>query len=503
MAQISVDGESDAVESWLCSLCTFKNSGLLPHCEMCDTPRQVPLRQQEQGGISHAQPQGAAAAFISQLAQKVGSPQFATVVPSIPSSSRSSASSLSGPSAPSPFGPSAPSSFDSSGPSLFGPSGPSLSSPSAPALWSRFNPRSVQDPEQLSLMSPMPRLIPPAERSSVHEANDDAGGLDMSLESMRQQSLQARRLVARRDAAIVSDDIVARLARVRNRRASWGGERSGSSSTGIRRRSFAQMHSKHSSIAERSESSESSGSEQVVWNKSSAPLRRSDQSENKKPRMAKGILKEPAHSKWQKTSNHSKKRAKKATQQAPRRLAEQVNWSPRSLAIAASPSNQVLQHNNQSIPSLKRNEPLANDVLSRRHRRGDSGAGDAGDRRKGSRNEQYPWSKDRGSGVVSWTRQPKHGRRELIKARSVSEASLEPVRALESEEIKTKTADMSQSSQPECVVCLDAPPSCVFDPCGHLACCCGCAASLTSRAGGGVCPICRLPVVKAIKLFKV
>jgi hypothetical protein len=43
-----------------------------------------------------------------------------------------------------------------------------------------------------------------------------------------------------------------------------------------------------------------------------------------------------------------------------------------------------------------------------------------------------------------------------------------------------------------CVVCLDAPPACVFAPCGHVCACAACA-----RRVGETCPMCRARVRSA------
>ena len=66
----------------------------------------------------------------------------------------------------------------------------------------------------------------------------------------------------------------------------------------------------------------------------------------------------------------------------------------------------------------------------------------------------------------------------------------------------------SSEDDESCALCLDAPRTHLFVPCGHLCCCLACtqalyAASAKDPASDGLaCPICRVPSTQAIRLFK-
>ena len=54
----------------------------------------------------------------------------------------------------------------------------------------------------------------------------------------------------------------------------------------------------------------------------------------------------------------------------------------------------------------------------------------------------------------------------------------------------------------ECVVCLDAKTTHAFMACGHMCVCQGCAENLSSRRGPALCPTCRTPSEKIMKIFR-
>ena len=53
-----------------------------------------------------------------------------------------------------------------------------------------------------------------------------------------------------------------------------------------------------------------------------------------------------------------------------------------------------------------------------------------------------------------------------------------------------------------CVVCIDAPPTHCFSPCGHKAICEDCASHPPSAAGWKKCPVCRKEVSAVIRIFE-
>ena len=53
----------------------------------------------------------------------------------------------------------------------------------------------------------------------------------------------------------------------------------------------------------------------------------------------------------------------------------------------------------------------------------------------------------------------------------------------------------------ECTVCMDAPVDTVFLPCGHICICHGCCMSMQKAVTGLKCPLCRLSVDKAQRIY--
>eukprot|EP00397_Hematodinium_sp_SG-2012_P003209 GEMP01003217.1.p1 GENE.GEMP01003217.1~~GEMP01003217.1.p1 ORF type:complete len:928 (-),score=206.53 GEMP01003217.1:1543-4326(-) len=62
---------------------------------------------------------------------------------------------------------------------------------------------------------------------------------------------------------------------------------------------------------------------------------------------------------------------------------------------------------------------------------------------------------------------------------------------------RNKDDDEKKPTAKECVVCLDLPRSCVFNPCGHFACCDACSKNFKKNK----CPICRKKVITVLRLF--
>ena len=51
----------------------------------------------------------------------------------------------------------------------------------------------------------------------------------------------------------------------------------------------------------------------------------------------------------------------------------------------------------------------------------------------------------------------------------------------------------------ECVVCLDKEPTHALVPCGHLCLCDACSSACVDT---GECPVCRVPVLSALRIWK-
>lgn len=60
----------------------------------------------------------------------------------------------------------------------------------------------------------------------------------------------------------------------------------------------------------------------------------------------------------------------------------------------------------------------------------------------------------------------------------------------------SRESKRGQSTQDECVVCLDEIRKIVFTPCGHLCCCEKCSAQIH------ICPICKAGIVSRVKVYK-
>ena len=55
--------------------------------------------------------------------------------------------------------------------------------------------------------------------------------------------------------------------------------------------------------------------------------------------------------------------------------------------------------------------------------------------------------------------------------------------------------ERERSRRADCAVCLTAPRAVAFGPCGHIACCKGCAPTLD------VCPLCKKDVASRLPVF--
>ena len=63
------------------------------------------------------------------------------------------------------------------------------------------------------------------------------------------------------------------------------------------------------------------------------------------------------------------------------------------------------------------------------------------------------------------------------------------------------TTTNNNPASPCCVVCLSAPPSTAFIPCGHLAVCSECCHQIMNPSSPSSCPICRQPVLSTQRIF--
>ena len=86
-------------------------------------------------------------------------------------------------------------------------------------------------------------------------------------------------------------------------------------------------------------------------------------------------------------------------------------------------------------------------------------------------------------------------------------ASAEGSDILEAKEAKGAKGAKEEEEEEEdwmtCVVCLNAPKTHIFDPCGHMCVCEACAQRVMSVTGHvpGRCPLCRHPAQKTMKVI--
>lgn len=84
------------------------------------------------------------------------------------------------------------------------------------------------------------------------------------------------------------------------------------------------------------------------------------------------------------------------------------------------------------------------------------------------------------------------------KSAFVRDLAKDMAETLAKEDAKKREAEKPADDAELCAVCLDAPRSHAFVPCGHMVVCGGCSAGLKGKA----CVMCRAPAIAIIKIFK-